>query len=71
MVDYFREKGRLPEAPDGNWRLVPTAAVGDARPRGGLGPLSPPRSPGTGARGAQRPSAFFPAARTSRIASTS
>jgi len=27
MVDYFREKGRLPAAPDGNWRIVPSAAV--------------------------------------------
>jgi 2',3'-cyclic-nucleotide 2'-phosphodiesterase/3'-nucleotidase len=27
MVDYFREKGELPTAPDGNWRLVPPAAV--------------------------------------------
>jgi 2',3'-cyclic-nucleotide 2'-phosphodiesterase/3'-nucleotidase len=27
MVDYYREKGRLPERPDGNWRLVPPRAV--------------------------------------------
>ena len=27
MVDYFREKGRLPVAPDGNWHLLPPAAV--------------------------------------------
>lgn len=27
MVDYFREKGTLPAKPDGNWRLVPPAAV--------------------------------------------
>jgi hypothetical protein len=27
MVDYYREKGRLPERADGNWRLVPPRAV--------------------------------------------
>jgi len=27
MVDYFREKGSLPAGPDGNWRIVPPAAV--------------------------------------------
>jgi 2',3'-cyclic-nucleotide 2'-phosphodiesterase/3'-nucleotidase len=27
MVEYFAERGRLPEAPDGNWRIVPPAAV--------------------------------------------
>jgi 2',3'-cyclic-nucleotide 2'-phosphodiesterase/3'-nucleotidase len=27
MVDYFREKGSLPAKPDGNWRIVPPAAV--------------------------------------------
>jgi 2',3'-cyclic-nucleotide 2'-phosphodiesterase/3'-nucleotidase len=27
MVDYFTERGRLPERPDGNWRLVPPLAV--------------------------------------------
>ena len=27
MVDYFREKGSLPATADGNWRIVPPAAV--------------------------------------------
>jgi 2',3'-cyclic-nucleotide 2'-phosphodiesterase/3'-nucleotidase len=27
MVEYFRAKGSLPSKPDGNWRLVPPAAV--------------------------------------------
>jgi 2',3'-cyclic-nucleotide 2'-phosphodiesterase/3'-nucleotidase len=38
MVEYFRAKGELPASPDGNWRLVPGAAVetlarDDASPR--------------------------------------
>ena len=27
MVDYFTAKKRLPEKPDGNWRLLPPLAV--------------------------------------------
>jgi 2',3'-cyclic-nucleotide 2'-phosphodiesterase/3'-nucleotidase len=27
MVEYFGERRRLPEKPDGNWRLVPPRAV--------------------------------------------
>lgn len=26
MVEYYRRRGRLPEAPDGNWRIVPPQA---------------------------------------------
>jgi 2',3'-cyclic-nucleotide 2'-phosphodiesterase/3'-nucleotidase len=27
MVEYFTERKRLPEKPDGNWRIVPARAV--------------------------------------------
>jgi hypothetical protein len=27
MVEYFTERKRLPEKPDGNWRIVPSRAV--------------------------------------------
>jgi hypothetical protein len=27
MIEYFGQRGRLPEAPDRNWRLVPPRAV--------------------------------------------
>jgi hypothetical protein len=27
MAEYFAERKRLPEKPDGNWRLVPPRAV--------------------------------------------
>ena len=27
MIDYFTERGHLPEAPDRNWRIVPARAV--------------------------------------------
>ena len=27
MIEYFSQRGRLPDAPDHNWRLVPARAV--------------------------------------------
>ena len=27
MVEYFGARGKLPDQPDGNWRLVPPRAV--------------------------------------------
>jgi 2',3'-cyclic-nucleotide 2'-phosphodiesterase/3'-nucleotidase len=39
LADYWGERGRLPERPDGNWRLLPPAAVETlAREAAGAGP---------------------------------
>lgn len=35
LIEYYSEKKRLPDAPDGNWRLVPPAAVETLRQSAG------------------------------------